>query len=305
MARRPAALALIQPGSSATRFTSAPCSPHPARDPPPHRRLRAEVARGAALRRRSELRAPGPDRQPRRNCTSAGSLSPLRAEQSAARSSPPARAIAESDRALAFGEEARSLERAGTRESRRSSRAASPACPGPRPARRAGPAAAPPGASLSLPVEGRLVTGVGEISDGGVHARGLTFEAAAGARVSPRRRPDRLCRPFRGYGNVVIIDHGAAGRRDHRSRRARRQATGAPRPPPAPPLGRTARAADASSSQSPTDAASRCRSALAVSHVPAWLSRTDSHSPVHRALLFRGLKGVDRVRTSSRTLHGQ
>ena len=61
----------------------------------------------------------------------------------------------------------------------------------------------------SLPVQGRIVTGVGEISDGGVHARGLTFETASEAPViAPAAGRIVYAAPFRGYGNVVIIDHG-------------------------------------------------------------------------------------------------
>jgi septal ring factor EnvC (AmiA/AmiB activator) len=60
-----------------------------------------------------------------------------------------------------------------------------------------------------LPVEGRLITGVGEISDGGVHARGLTFETAGQARViAPAGGLIVYAAPFRRYGYVVIIDHG-------------------------------------------------------------------------------------------------
>jgi len=60
-----------------------------------------------------------------------------------------------------------------------------------------------------LPVEGRLLTGTGEISDSGVHARGLTFATAAGARaVAPRSGRIAYAAPHRGYGEVVIIDHG-------------------------------------------------------------------------------------------------
>jgi murein hydrolase activator len=83
--------------------------------------------------------------------------------------------------------------------------------PGPVP--RPGPAG-PAGAEAdalpySLPVQGRLVTGVGEISDGGVHARGLTFETRAEAPViAPAGGRVVYAAPFRRYGNVVILDHG-------------------------------------------------------------------------------------------------
>ena len=61
-----------------------------------------------------------------------------------------------------------------------------------------------------MPVRGRLLTGVGEISDAGVHSRGLTLATAgrgAGGRAG-QRAGSSMPAPFRGYGNVLIIDHG-------------------------------------------------------------------------------------------------
>jgi septal ring factor EnvC (AmiA/AmiB activator) len=50
---------------------------------------------------------------------------------------------------------------------------------------------------------------MGEISDAGVHARGLTFEARSySAVVAPSRGRVVYAGPFRGYGDIVIIDHG-------------------------------------------------------------------------------------------------
>ncbi len=119
-------------------------------------------------------------------------------------------AVQESDRALAFGEEARDLAAlAGTRafQARLARRLAGLPGPAPRPGDRP-PGGSPPVRYL-LPVEGRLVTGTGEISDAGVHARGLTFAAAAGAAaVAPRAGRIAFAGPVRGYGEVVIIDHG-------------------------------------------------------------------------------------------------
>jgi septal ring factor EnvC (AmiA/AmiB activator) len=58
-------------------------------------------------------------------------------------------------------------------------------------------------------VDGRLLTGVGEISDGGVHSRGLTIAPRPQARiVAPARGRVAYAAPFRSYGHVVILDHG-------------------------------------------------------------------------------------------------
>ena len=60
-----------------------------------------------------------------------------------------------------------------------------------------------------MPVEGRLLTGVGEISDGGVHSRGLLFATEPGAEVlAPANGRVIHAARFRSYGEVVIIDHG-------------------------------------------------------------------------------------------------
>lgn len=64
-------------------------------------------------------------------------------------------------------------------------------------------------AAYRLPVKGQLVTGLGEVSDNGVRARGLTFAVAPGATVvAPAGGRIVFARPFRGFGRVVIIDHG-------------------------------------------------------------------------------------------------
>ena len=73
------------------------------------------------------------------------------------------------------------------------------------------PAPRDPGAgSYRLPVFGRLVTGTGEVSDSGVRARGLTFAVPAAVPViAPAAGRVVFAGPFRSFGGVVIIDHGA------------------------------------------------------------------------------------------------
>lgn len=81
------------------------------------------------------------------------------------------------------------------------------ALPGPPAAASAATARAVP--AYRLPVTGRLVTGLGEVSGDGVRARGLTFAATPGAAVvAPAAGRIGYARPFRSYGGVVIIDHG-------------------------------------------------------------------------------------------------
>ena len=60
-----------------------------------------------------------------------------------------------------------------------------------------------------LPVTGKVVIGMGEQSGTGARARGLTLATAAGASVSaPAMARVAYAGPFRGYGDIVILDHG-------------------------------------------------------------------------------------------------
>lgn len=214
MARRPPALALVQPGSldDVVHVRSLLASTLPvirARTAD----LRAEVKAGNALRRQADravasLVAGQEDLRNRRIA-----LARLEQRQRERSQSLRESALFESDRALAFGEEARELAAlAGTREFQARLRRNLAQLPGPvlRPGAPA-PAAARPQRrpTYILPVAGRLVTGLGEISDAGVHARGLTFATAANAQVvAPAPGRIAYAGRFRGYGEIVIIDHG-------------------------------------------------------------------------------------------------
>ncbi|WP_419809318.1 murein hydrolase activator EnvC family protein [Sphingomonas sp.] len=121
------------------------------------------------------------------------------------------RAIGEADRALALGEQARDLVDRMTEQGQASATVAElaplagplprPLAPGIVPLRAQG--------AYRLPVAGRLLTGFGEVSPAGVRARGLTFAVAPGAPVvAPAGGTVRYARAFRGYGIIVVIDHG-------------------------------------------------------------------------------------------------
>lgn len=212
MARRPAALALVQPGSvqDAVHVRSLLA----ATLPEIRRRtaaLRAEVDRGNALKGRFEqaraaLLASREELRRRRV-----ELAEFEAAERARSERLTGLAIVHSDRALVFGEEARSLARTiDTRQYQAQLAASLSQLPGPLPR----PGSVPedrsrPRLPYTLPVEGRLITGVGEISDGGVHSRGLTLEPDPRARiVAPANGRVAYAGPFRSYGNVVILDHG-------------------------------------------------------------------------------------------------
>lgn len=64
-------------------------------------------------------------------------------------------------------------------------------------------------ARYRLPVPGMLAEGYGEVSGSGVRARGTTMATAAEAAViAPAAGTILFARPFRSYGGVVIIGHG-------------------------------------------------------------------------------------------------
>lgn len=212
MARRPAALALVQPGSMENIVQAR--SLLAATLPEIRRRtaaVRADVERSEALRlqaqqARAALLASRSDLQRRR-----AELAAFEARQRSQSRALAGLALSESDRALVLGEEARSLARLiGTREYQAQIAARLESLPAPLP--RPGGSSRPSSRTLpyQLPVEGRVVAGVGEISDGGVHSRGVRLATAANAPiVAPAQGRILHAAPFRSYGHVLIIDHGA------------------------------------------------------------------------------------------------
>lgn len=211
MTRRPAALALVQPGT--VRDAVHVRSLLAATMPEIRRRtavLRAEVVRSSDLRRQSEQAraAVAASRSALRERRAA--LAAFETRQRSRSQQLAGLALSESDRALVLGEEAQALaSQIGSRQDAAALTAALAQLPGPAP-RPAGAAYAPVDSlPYSLAVEGRLVTGVGEISEGGVHSRGLTIETAAEApAIAPAAGRVIFAAPFRRYENVVIIDHG-------------------------------------------------------------------------------------------------
>lgn len=209
LSRRPPALALVQPGSldDAMRVRAVLASALP------HIRartagLRAEIERANALlaqedQARSALVASRVELGARRDA-----LAELEARQRARSQGLADLALQESDRALALGEEARGLEevvRDRAFQRRLESSLAELEGPVPRPG---GSESAARG-NFQLPVRGRVLTGTGELSESGVHARGLTLEVDRQAEVrAPANGRVAFSGPFRSYGSIVILDHG-------------------------------------------------------------------------------------------------
>jgi septal ring factor EnvC (AmiA/AmiB activator) len=69
--------------------------------------------------------------------------------------------------------------------------------------------ASPARLDYRLPVTGQLVTGLGEVSKTGARAKGLTLRTQGQAQVSaPHAGRIAFAGPFKGYGKIIIIDHG-------------------------------------------------------------------------------------------------
>ena len=199
LARRPAAIAIVQPGSL---------------DDLVHVRavlggtLPIVRARTAAIRDElARTRALHASAAAAREQLGAGRTQLLTARRAlAALRDEPLDAGTASDRALALGERARDIvDRLRGVGDAQGMLASLVALPGP-PIAAVAAADRPP---YRLPVAGQLVTGFGELSDDGVRARGLTFAVAPAARVvAPAAGRIVYAQPFRGFGHIVIIDHG-------------------------------------------------------------------------------------------------
>jgi septal ring factor EnvC (AmiA/AmiB activator) len=120
--------------------------------------------------------------------------------------------LSEGDRALALGERARDLlDRIDEADRANVTAATLAALPAPlaRPLAPGTKPSAERGGAYRLPVAGRLVTGFDAVSPAGVRSRGLSFAVRPGAAVvAPAGGVVRYARPYRGYGVVVVIDHG-------------------------------------------------------------------------------------------------
>ena len=220
LARRPAIIAVVRPGSvdDLVHVRAVLASTLPvirARTAA----IRAEVGRTRQLQAGATLATAALGESRARLEDQRLSLTRLEAEHRLRSRALGRDALVESDRAIALGERARDIVdlmgQQGNEASIRTSLAVLPG-PLPRPPRPGETAStidvvhwphdAPP---YRLPVPGRLVTGFGELSDAGVRSRGLTLVPIANAAViAPAAGRIAYAGTFRGYGNIVIIDHG-------------------------------------------------------------------------------------------------
>lgn len=185
--------------------------------------LRNDIARSVDLRQSAQAATQSLASTRSGLATQQKALSALEQRQRTASRSLRASASLETERALAMGEQARDIselmERIGDASVVREALLQLPG-PTPRPARPEN--GAPPGdrrqtpavtdapaPPYRLPAIGDIVTGFGELSAGGVRARGITIATAPKAAVvAPAAGRIAFAGPFRGYDHIVIIEHG-------------------------------------------------------------------------------------------------
>ena len=221
LSRRPPALALVQPGSISDMvhvraMLSAILPVVRARTAD----VRADVARGKQLRLAADNALANLKSSQTALVTQRNQLAALAVQRRTAADKLTGNAMAEQDRAIALGEEARDIvDLMGRIDNDADRRASLAALPGPvmRPARPGDPSALPADTQMAeaaqapyrLPVVGQVVTGLGEVSDTGVRARGLTIATQPSAQVvAPTGGRVAFAGLYRGFGNIVIIDHG-------------------------------------------------------------------------------------------------
>lgn len=221
MARRPLALALVQPGSisDAVHLRAVLGQILPVIEQRTAG-LRAELARSRALRATAQQASDALAQAQQDRKAQQAELAELEARKRLAARDYRANAGMESERALALGERARDivdlmdrLEEAGDLRERLAAlsgpllRPARPDQAGAAPPERERAASGPP--PYRLPVVGQLVTGLGEVNESGVRARGLTLAVQPGAQaIAPTAGRIAFAGPYRDYGQILIIDHG-------------------------------------------------------------------------------------------------
>ncbi len=222
--RRPLGLSLLRPGSIReavySRALLASAVPQVQRRTAA---LRVEIARGRALEREArrtlaQFRAGERDLLNRRQ-----ELAALETRQRLASREASGSAAREAERALSLAEQARDLDAlVGKLDAAGALRQQLAALPGPilRPARpeqaqlaNAAPVrpsvAAHPPSGYQMPVAGRVIAGFGAILPGGTRNEGVTFAPRGSAQVvSPAAGRVAFAGGYRGYGQIVIVEHG-------------------------------------------------------------------------------------------------
>lgn len=221
LSRRPATLSVLQPGSlkdtvhvRAVFSQLLPVIDQRTAD------LRGELAKARGLKADALAANAMLKTSRQRLADTREALGRLEAEKRVAARGLSSGASLEAERATALGEQARDigdlmseLQVAGDVRQRlarlpvpplRPSATTSSALPSPE-----RPEGSSPDPAYRLPVVGSIVNGFGELSDSGVRSRGLTVATEPGAQVvAPARARIVFAGPYKGFGQIVILDHG-------------------------------------------------------------------------------------------------
>jgi septal ring factor EnvC (AmiA/AmiB activator) len=222
--RRPMALSLLRPGS--LRDTVHMRALLDTMLPEVKRRtasLRSEIDRSKALKVKAEGALAALQQEQTELGRRRQSLATLETQQRLALRSASGSADREAERALALAEQARDLDaltedlgRAGALRQQLMQlpgpvmRPANPQMPQViRPDAAPPSSAAPSAPAFILPVQGRLVTGFGASAPGQPTSRGISLATGSAAQaISPAAGRVVFAGPYRGYGSIIIVDHG-------------------------------------------------------------------------------------------------
>lgn len=219
MARRPAAAVLAQPGTlSDLVHVRAVLNTAIPRIDAQTAGLRAELDRARALRAAAAAALDAQRQAQTKRRAEQAALARLEVIERRRAAQLSGSAGLEAERAVALAEQTRDLEDLVAALGRQSAlRDALMALPGPMP-RPLRPGEAPPAESevattglggYRLPVIGNVVRGFGDVSRTGIRSRGVTVRPASGAiAVAPAKGIVTFAGPYRGYGRIVIVDHG-------------------------------------------------------------------------------------------------
>lgn len=215
--RRPVALALVKPGSvnDLVHMRAAMAAITPQIDAISVD-VRKDLERTRKLREQADIAANALRAQQAQLFEERNALTQLETQKRLTATDLVADARREEDRAIALAEDARDITQLiGRIENSAELREQLAALPGPVLPLSAGESeptsdnkAADP--VYMMPVVGQVLTGFGEISTSGIAARGLKLKVREGAQiVTPAKGRIAFAGDYRGYGQIVIIEHGS------------------------------------------------------------------------------------------------
>lgn len=215
--RRPTSLALVKPGSvnDLVHLRAAMVAITPQVDAI-SRDVRNDLERSRKLREQADIAANALRGQQGQLNDQRQELARLETQNRLTANNLVADARREEDRAIALSEDARDITQLiGRIENSAQLREQLAALPGPILPLSAGPVDAARSSAKNkkpvymMPVVGQVLTGFGEVSTSGISARGITLKVREQARiVAPAAGRIEFAGDYRGYGQIIIIEHG-------------------------------------------------------------------------------------------------